>query len=179
MKTRKDFHVAPGALARHPDAALKTAALRLHLRSALILAVAILAIAPVMRANDDKPAPTSATSTSVSSVNAPATANANAPATQSLVDQSVNVNPHQAPSVWAPEAFSTSSCRNGYSGGGSFLTGAATIGFTRTDHECEKRAAADAFEKIGRREDAFLLLCELKVSRNLKDCKHEEKKRHE
>jgi hypothetical protein len=147
------------------------------LRNFLILAVAVLAIAPITPANDEKPA--SATSTSVSSVNAPATASANAPATQSLVDQSVNVNPHQAPSVWPPEAFSTSSCRNGYSGGGSFLTGAASIGFTRTDHECEKRAAADAFEKIGRREDAFLLLCELKVARNLKDCKHEEKKRRD
>jgi hypothetical protein len=133
------------------------------MRYIYITLVMMLLVVPAWAQHDKPNTTTTATSTSESRVSAPATA------TQSIVDQSVN--PRQAPSVWPPEASTTSSCRNGYSGGGSFLTGGAVIGFTRTDKECEKRAAADAFSKLGHNEDAFLLLCELKVARHLNDCK--------
>lgn len=118
-------------------------------------------------AGDDKPTQAQATSSSVVNAAPVLTSTTSDPVKQSVTE----VFPHQAPAVFAPSADSTSSCRNAISAGGSFLTGGAGVGFSRRDSECEKRAAAEAFLKIGDQEDAFFLLCELKVARHLESCK--------
>lgn len=132
-----------------------------------LIVVALLAI--TARANDEKSTSASSSASAMTVTNPTATSASTASAPTSQV---VETNfPREAPTVFAPSADSTSSCRNAISAGGSFLTGGAGVGFSRRDSECEKRAAAEAFLKIGDQEDAFFLLCELKVARHLESCK--------
>lgn len=145
-------------------------------KKALLITAALLAYTTLMILAAEAQTARGDNATAVSNVGPTvnSTASSDPSATANAAPVTVNENagniPHQAPWISAPDATSTSSCKVAYSGGGSFLTGAAVLGFSRTDSECEKREAALAFEKIGDNQDALYILCTLKVAKLLPNC---------